>query len=183
MVVHHPGRLHQGIADGGADELEATLQQVAAHRVGFGGAGRDVREAAPTILFRLAADEAPEVGVEGRFFLEPEKNFRILNRGSDLQAVAHDSGVAEQPPHFARAVTSDLLGAKAIERLAIIFALLENGIPAQSGLGAFENEELEEDAVIVHRHAPFLIVIGDGEFNRRPRTTWHGTNMRDSRCS
>ena len=39
VVVHQPGRLHQGIADRRADECEASAFQVFAERIGMFGAG------------------------------------------------------------------------------------------------------------------------------------------------
>jgi hypothetical protein len=33
MIIHHAGRLHQRVANGRANELEAAAQQILAHRV------------------------------------------------------------------------------------------------------------------------------------------------------
>src|SRR6266480_5795105 len=110
MIVDHAGRLHQRVADRGADEFESAPQQIAAHRVGLGCVRGHVGHATPTILDWLAADEAPQVLVEAfYFFTQPEERLRILDSRSDLQSVSHDPGVAEQPPHFARAIAGDLL--------------------------------------------------------------------------
>src|SRR5690348_1942501 len=49
VVVHHADRLHERVADGGADEPEAALQQILAHRLGV--------------------VEAPDIGVEAAEFL------------------------------------------------------------------------------------------------------------------
>ncbi len=48
---------------------------------------------------------------------------------------------------------------EAIESGAIVLAFLQDGVPAQAGLGNLENEELEENAVIVLRQSPLFIVI------------------------
>src|SRR5690242_18216264 len=40
MVIHHAGRLHEGVADRRANEAEAALLQVAAHPVGNLGSRR-----------------------------------------------------------------------------------------------------------------------------------------------
>src|SRR5262245_1900434 len=53
MVVHHAHRLHEGVHDRGADELEAALLQVLGQRVGHFGARRDVALAAAAALQRL----------------------------------------------------------------------------------------------------------------------------------
>ena len=46
------------------------------------------------------------------------------------------------------------------ERVAVAVALVEDRRPAQAGLRAFEDQEFEEHAVVVDRHAPFVVVIG-----------------------
>src|SRR5437764_5246820 len=69
MIVDHAGRLHQRVADRGADEFESASQQIAAHRVGFGCARGHVGHVPPAILDWLAADEAPQVRVEAFHFL------------------------------------------------------------------------------------------------------------------
>ena len=161
MVVDHAGRLHQRVTDGRADEFESASNQIVAHRVGFGCARRQLSHSSPTILFRFTADKTPEVSVEAvKLFPDREKRFRILDRRRNLQPVPHDSGVAEQPFHIARAVARDLFRAKTVERLAIVLPLLENRRPAQPGLRALEDQKLKQLSIVMNGHAPFLIVIG-----------------------
>ncbi len=59
MIVDHARRLHQRVADRGADEFESASQQIAAHRVGFGCPRGHVGHVPPAILDWFAADEAP----------------------------------------------------------------------------------------------------------------------------
>ena len=54
VIVYHAGGLHEGIANGGADEREAALDQTLAHGVGLGRASRHVFHATPAILQRFA---------------------------------------------------------------------------------------------------------------------------------
>ena len=99
VIVDHAGRLHQRVANcraRGARELESPPQQIPAHRIGFLSMRRHVRHTLPTILYRFAADEAPQLSVEGlHLFSERAKRFRVLDRRRDLEPVPHDSGVAE----------------------------------------------------------------------------------------
>ena len=53
----------------------------------------------------------------------------------------------------------DALRIESLEGAAIILTLVEDRAPTQTCLCAFQNQELEERAVIVHRHGPFFIVI------------------------
>src|ERR1700731_871345 len=131
MIVHHPGRLHQRVADGRACEFESTPQQVAAHRIGFLGPRRYRGHCSPMILDRLSTNETPQISVEGtEFFTSGEKPLRILDPCRDLQPVAHNALVTKKPFHIARAIPSDLFRTKSIERLPVILALLQNCNPA-----------------------------------------------------
>src|SRR5207248_11643496 len=107
------------------------------------------------------------------FFLHGEIHFRILDGGRDLKAVPHNSAIAQQPLNVALAVPGDFLRAKPIERVPIVFPLFQNGGPAQPGLRTFKNKELEEQSIIMHRDAPFLIVISNVWFSCSPGTTRH----------
>jgi hypothetical protein len=180
VIVDHAGRLHQGVADSRADEFESALNEVAAHGVGFRCARRDLSHSPPTILFRFAADKAPQVTVEtAELFPNREKGVRILDRRRNLQSVAHDPGVAEQPFQIARAVAHDRFRAKTVERFTVVLAFIENRRPAQTGLRALEDQKLEELSVVMDRHAPFLIVVGDVGFGSRPGTTRHMSDSRE----
>ena len=55
-----------------------------------------------------------------------------------------------------------------IKGLPVAIPLLEDRLPAQPGLGPFQDQELEEAAVVVERHAPLRIVVRDGEFRPGP---------------
>src|SRR5881394_1312505 len=181
MVVDHAGRLHQRVTDGRADEFESAFNQIPAHRVGFGCARRQLSHSSPTILFRFDAEKTPEVSVEtAELFPDREKRFRILDCRRNLQPVPHDPGVAEQPFHIARAVARDLFRAKSVERLAIVFPFLENRCPAQSGLCALEDQKLKQLSIVMNRHAPFLIVVGEVWFVNRPGTTRHRSRSKRS---
>src|SRR6185437_8245573 len=83
MIVHHPGRLHERIADGRTDELEAAPAKLAAHRL-----ARRERLAVAGAAQRLRADEAPGELVEAaELFLHLEERARIRDHRLDLRAV------------------------------------------------------------------------------------------------
>src|SRR4249919_2442624 len=109
VIVDHAGCLHECVADRRADEFESALQQIAAHDVGFGTACGYVSQRSPTILYRRAANKAPEISVESsEFFFNGEKVFRVLDCSCDFQSVPHDPIVAEQPLHVSLAVAGNL---------------------------------------------------------------------------
>ena len=51
---------------------------------------------------------------------------------------------------------------------AVALALVEDRRPRQPGLGAFEDEELEQHARVALRDAPLVVVIGGVRRRRRP---------------
>lgn len=97
VVIDHADGLHEGVADGGADEAEAAFFQVFAHGVGYWRECRKAREFFPIILQWLAVYEVPDVHVEGaEFFLDLQEGLGVADGGFDFQAVADDAGIFEQ---------------------------------------------------------------------------------------
>ncbi len=95
--------------------------------------------------------------------LQLEKRPSVGDGARDLETIAHDIGIREQPLDLARIETRDLRRIESGERLAIAFAFFENRGPREPSLGALERQELEEQVIIVHGHAPFGVVVGDLE--------------------
>src|SRR4030095_4099472 len=91
----------------------------------------------------------------------------------DFQSVPDDPVVAKQPLNVALAVACDLFRAKSVYRFSVVLAFLQNRVPTQSSLRTFQNQKFEEHSIVVHRHAPFLIMISDGRFRSGPGTAWH----------
>src|SRR5436189_44629 len=58
-----------------------------------------------------------------------------------------------------RRFRSLLIASETGEGPAVVVALVEDRRPGEARLGAFQDQELEEPPVVVHRHAPFLVVI------------------------
>ena len=182
MVIDHAGCLHERVANRGADEFESTAQQVTTHGVGFGGTRRYLSYSPPPIFNWIAANETPDISVEASaFFFDLEKPFRVLDRGGDFQPVSHDTIVAEQSLHVAFAVARDFLLSKSIEGFSVVVTFPQNCVPAQSRLCAFQDKEFEKDSIVVHRNAPFLVMIGDRGFSSRPGTTRHNVEITSDR--
>src|SRR4029079_5282790 len=99
---------------------------------------------------RAAGDELPKLFVEAaELFLNCEERLGVGDGRVDLQTVADDAFVGKQLSLFRRVIARDLRGIEAVERFAIALALAQDRLPTQPGLRAFEDEELEEDAVVV----------------------------------
>jgi hypothetical protein len=144
VVVHHSDRLHERVADGGADEAEAALFQVLAHRVRLGRGRGDLLHRAAPALQRPAANELPDIAIEAaERTLDRKERPGIGDRGLELQAVAHDARVAHERPQFARAEAGDPRGIESREPAAVVLALLQYRVPGEARLRAFQYQELE----------------------------------------
>ena len=142
MIVYHSDRLHERVANRGADEFEATSQEVVAQRLGFGGGNWNRRAA--FVPEGLSVDESPDIRVKtAEFLLYREKRFRILNRRCDFQAITDDSFVGEQLLNFALIVLRNLARVEVVKSAAVSVALSQNRFPAQARLSTFENQKLK----------------------------------------
>ena len=114
----------------------------------------------PAILDGSATDKLPDEFVEGaKFLLHLEEGFRVGDGGLDFEAVADNAGIAEEGSRLLGVIARHFRGIEAAKELAIAFALLENGVPTEASLRAFEDEEFEPDAIVVDGDTPFFIVI------------------------
>ena len=96
MIVHHPDRLHEGVADGGPDEAKAAVDEILAHGFRLGCAGRNILERAPAVGPRPTVHERPEVGIEAAALpLDGERGPGVPDGGRDLQPIAHDAGIGQ----------------------------------------------------------------------------------------
>jgi hypothetical protein len=143
-------------------EGEAALLEVPGERIGFGRGGGHALSVPRAIDDGLPADEGPHVVVEAaELLLHGEEGLGVLDGALDLQAVTHDAGIEKELFDLRGREARDLRRIEFREEAPVVLALGENGGPRQSGLGALEREEFEEDAVVVHRLAPFAIVVRD----------------------
>src|SRR6266567_1602026 len=81
VIVDHPGGLHEGVADGGPDKVEAAAFQILAHRDGFGGLCRNILAVPPPVRDRTPADKLPNITSKTlELFLHLEKGLRVAYR-------------------------------------------------------------------------------------------------------
>src|SRR5262249_40201468 len=61
---------------------------------------------------------------------------------------------------------------KTFEHFPVTFAAFQDRPPTETCLSAFQNQEFEEQPVVVNRHAPFVIVVGNHVgVRQRPSTS------------
>src|SRR5262245_24214287 len=184
VVVDHAGGLHEGIDDARPDEFESAPRQLLRHRARNRRFRRHLGCRTETIDLRLAVDEVPDQPREaGALLHRVEIGARGEDRALDLHAVAHDAGILHQLLDLFRRVARDFRRLEAVEGAAEILALAQDGDPGEPGLEAVENELLVERAVVVFRHAPFLVVIGDVErILLRPGTAFEAVGVEEGRA-
>src|SRR5579862_1195242 len=177
MIVHHAYRLHEGIANGGSYKIESALLEILAHGIGLRGARLNLLRRPDRIHSRLASDELPDITVEAaKLFLHLEERSRIRDGGSDFEFVAHDSSIGKQLLDLLAIIGGDALDVEAVECPAVIFALVEDRAPTQSGLRTFQDEKFEELAIVVNGNAPLFVMIANHLLAIRPGTA-RGFNL------
>ena len=98
----------------------------------------------------LAADELPEVGVQApELLLNGEDAAGVVDRRLDLEPVADDARVAEQPLDVGRPEARDRAGVEACERAAVALALPQDRRPGEARLRAFSVSISNRCAVVV----------------------------------
>jgi len=121
----------------------------------------------PAILDRLAATKTPEASVEAaELFSHREKNiFAFWIVGRDLQVVAARSRRRlSSALHIARAIAGDP-SLRGIHRTPSDSSSVSLKMVIQlSLLARLRRIENSNSPIIVHRDAPFVIVISDGRF-------------------
>src|SRR5262249_42574869 len=169
MIVDHAGGLHESVADRRAHESEASREEIPAHGPRSIGLGRALPLPPPGVAHGPAVDEPPDVRVEASVLtLDRQERPRVGDRGIDLRAVADDPGAVHETADSHRGIAGDFLRVEPVEGPPIGLPLLQNRGPAQSGLRALENQELEEETVPMDRHAPLPIVIGGLHLSSSP---------------
>src|SRR5580704_19616049 len=110
MIIDHADGLHERVANGSPDKTKAARLQILAQRVGFRRACWNLPRRLPIVFLRAPAHELPNVTVErSELMLHRKKRDSIRNRSRDLQAIAHDPGVAQKRVHFTLVVPRDFL--------------------------------------------------------------------------
>src|SRR5262249_15063407 len=155
-------------------ELESAPSQVSAHGLRLRGFCRKIVVVLPSVLDGTAADEAPKISIKAaKFLLHLQVGSSVLDRRLYLKPVSDDAGIGEQLHDPLRCEPRNRVRLEVRESGPVAIAFLENCFPAQSGLGALQHQEFEETAVIVLRHAPFLVMITDDGLSPRPVASSH----------
>jgi len=169
MVIHHPHRLHEGIANRRSDEAEAPLLQIFAQRIRHVRASGHLCHRPAGIHDWAAADKAPHIGLKAAtFVLNRQKRAGIFDGGTDLEPITDDPGIGQERGHPGRVVFRDAARIEPIEHGPVMGTFFKDRRPAEPGLGSFENQEFKQGPIVVDRHSPFLVMIVDRATFERP---------------
>jgi hypothetical protein len=85
MIVNHPYRLHEGIADHRSYELETPPLEVYSHSLRDQRLCRHLRQGFKLVIDRLPPYETPDISIEGtELFLDLKECLGVRDGGSDL---------------------------------------------------------------------------------------------------
>lgn len=163
MVVDHADGLHVGVADGGAEEFEPPFFHVFTDRIGDGRTGKNFRGVVDDGL--PVRHKAIEIVAEGaEFFLYGEEELGGADGGADLQPVADDAFVVEEPVIVGLVECGHFICVEVGKSFFIVVAATKDSDPAQPRLRRFEDQEFEEFFFIVGFFSPFFVVVLDVKF-------------------
>lgn len=162
MIVNHADCLHKRVNDSRSDKVEAAFFQILAYLIGERSVSWHFLERFEAVDYRLVIDIAPDEFVEAAvFLLYFDKGFCIANGGGYLATVADYFLVLHEFFDLFFGVTGDFFYIKIIESFTKSLALFEHRYPRQARLHSLKDEHFEQAAVVVKRHAPFLIMVVD----------------------
>jgi hypothetical protein len=93
----------------------------------------------------------------------------VRNRRLDLAPVADNPRVTEEPLDVGLTEGRDSIDLEACERRPESLALAQDRQSGEPGLEALEAEPLVDAALVAHRPAPLLVVVGEVQgIRRRP---------------
>src|SRR6266404_3744746 len=174
MIVHHPGRLHQRVTNRRPHEPKSPLLQILAQRVRFHRLRRQAFVRLPRILLRPPTHKSPHVRVKRpKLFLHLQERLRISDRRRNLQPIPDNPRVPQQRPHFFLVIPRHFLRIEPVKHFPVPRPLPQNRVPTQSRLRALQYQKLKPRPLVVHGHAPFLIMIRNAQLIPRPGAANH----------
>src|ERR1041385_3734538 len=93
---------------------------------------------------RAAAHKSPDISIERpKFLLNFKKSLGIGDGRFYFQAIPDDAGIGQKTANIFFIVSGNSNGIKLMQRLSIIFPLVENSLPTESGLSPIQNNVLK----------------------------------------
>ena len=129
-----------------------------------GGRGGHLGDAPPAVDDRGSIHEAPEEGREPAPLLRNRERRPCVGlRRPDLESVADDAGIVREALDLRVVPGRDADRIEAVVGAPIGFAFAEDEPPVEPRLRPFEQQHLEDVAVVVRGDPPLVVVVGDVE--------------------
>lgn len=162
VIVDHPGGLHVRVTDRGADEFKAALLQVFAQRIRLCAGDRVICQPSQFVYDWFSVYEAPYVSVEvAKLLLNFQEALSVVDSRNDFLLITNDPRSFQQGCQFFVAVPGNLPRVEPGKSFSISFPLAQDCIPTQPGLSAFQCQKFKYPPVVMHRHTPLVIVVGN----------------------
>ncbi len=160
VIIHHANGLHVSIDDGRPKELEPSFLEILGPCDGLFCVDGIIFQPFETMSNRNTFDPRPHVLRErSELALNVEKTFRIVDGSLNLLSITYDPSIREQTLHVTRGETRDLAIVESFERYAKVLSFVQDRTPRKAGLERLKHEVFKNLSIIVHRHAPFLVVV------------------------
>jgi len=141
VVIDHPCRLHEGIANGRAHKLKASFAQVSAHRIRFFIGGWYLCLGLELMFDGLTAGKLPDIIMKGsELGLDLDKFFCIDDRCLDLQSITDDPWIVEETLYVLVAIVCNNCWIKSLKGLAEVCALSKHRHPCEPCLCALQDQ-------------------------------------------
>lgn len=93
------------------------------------------------------------------FRLDGKKPDSVFGGACHFEPVANNARIGHQASVVLGGKPGYGCGVKLSERLPVPVSTPQNGSPTESGLGTFQDEELEQYAIVANGDAPFAVVV------------------------
>ena len=148
--------LQIGVDSYSAHKLHAASLQIPCHLV------REGRSGLPGLVDHGSLGEVPQVGRKAAP-LPPDvaKHPGVVHGCPYFAAVADDVPVLHEGGYLFLSKGADSVQVEAVKGLSEGLSLVEDAFPGKAGLKGFQHQHLEEYGIVVHRLAPFLVVVAN----------------------
>ena len=151
---YDPHGLEIRVHRNGADEPHPASPEVLGYPV------RQIAPVDPVLVHRPTAGPSPDVFRERTGSTRDiEEHSRIPYGGDDLRTVPDDPGIGEEPLDILVAVSGYDARIESVEGLTECIPLVQDALPREPRLEAFQEEHLIQLPVVMHRDPPFPVMV------------------------
>src|SRR5690606_35790097 len=143
-------------------EKKAALLHIVADCIRLARSGRNIGLLLQRVLPGACCDEQLDLVADcADHFVDFEECPGMGQSRLHLELVTHDAGILQNFVEELLCETSYFLRVEISKSFPVTVTLSKDGGPAESGLGAFQDQEFELRPVIPYGDAPFPVVILD----------------------